>query len=305
MYWGYALNVVEIRQDGSNKEPKGRKLHLVIEQLLSLLRSQNKNILGMATEYKSKLVTTHQLELQQNPVRVQLRVEGQDDKFDNFDVSISGPTEARVSDMIQYLQSQDRGPDALVFPRFPETLDALNVILGTTPRSKLDAISAVGSARFFPVAGHPSAMETVLGQYRPLLAGRGFFQSTRYGTGRLLLNVNPTHGVFKAHGKLVDIFRLYEGYLNNYPALKTLNKVLSKSRASVQFQAPNGKPYTKVKAIQSLVTKSRGFTGTDKKPKWKAQGEFAGPKDIEFWLDEANGGRYISVYDHYRSSKLL
>ncbi|OAQ57516.1 hypothetical protein VFPFJ_11746 [Purpureocillium lilacinum] len=81
-------------------------------------------------------------------------------------------------------------------------MDALNVVFGYGPRSNLDQISAIGSERYFPF-GAGKAIANVFHDGRALIASRGFVHSARLGTGRLLLNVNVTHGIFRPSGKVV------------------------------------------------------------------------------------------------------
>ncbi|CRK46005.1 hypothetical protein BN1723_019859, partial [Verticillium longisporum] len=90
------------------------------------------------------------------------------------------------------------------FPKFAVPVDALGVILGYTPR-KNPEVSPVGSARFFPIG--PTCVEKQLGVNNRISAIRGYFQSVRLGTGRALLNVNVTSGIFRTAVSVADLCR--------------------------------------------------------------------------------------------------
>lgn len=208
----YTMDVVQVAQEpegrskrtetGHNREIKGRKLFFAVREALGQL-STTAQPLVLASEFKRQLLTRERLEFESNPVRIRLPWENNPERFDVIDVSFHGPVEMPVDRLLQYLRFRDGTEDAS-YPRFPETVDALNVILGHFARSQLDAVTTVGSARFFPfVKGEK--VEALFDDYHSLVAARGAFQSARLGTGRLLLNANVTHAVFKVSGRLSEV----------------------------------------------------------------------------------------------------
>lgn len=311
VFWKYHLELQEKTQSGSTKEVKGRKLQLVIEQLIDQLGGKQKAI---ASEYKSALISLEKLDLSENPIRVEIPREGGEDN-DVFAVTLNGPNEASMSELTSYLGTQDRGPEDRLFPRFPECVDALNIIMGYTPRSK-NSISAVGSARFFPFAKdgpNPLASEADLWQadMRPLIAARGFFQSTRIATGRLLLNANVTCGVFKLSGPVTEVFQRL-GISNvdfgqvsyqDLQKLKNVAKFLPKTRVKVKMIVGNGKEVLRNKAIFNLAQKSKLMRlRGEHPPRIHARvRDFAGPNDVSFWKEEEK--RYCTVTEHFKQSK--
>ncbi|KAM5346608.1 hypothetical protein ACJ41O_009613 [Fusarium nematophilum] len=306
------------------REVKGRKLYFVIRQALSELTKNDKSLL-LATEYKSQLVSLRKLDLQNdNTIRLNMVSETNPDKVDVFDVAFHGPMEARVDTMLKYLTSTTGASDdtpipsggdsedpakALAFPKFPEVVDALNVIFGCGPRSKINDISAVGSSRFFPF-GNGGITTDMTMEGRPLLAARGFFQSVRLGTGRLLLNTNVTHGIFKVSGKVDEIFRnlgiqaapMSDGY--NTRRLKLINKFLPKTRVWVTMKLANGKEVRRPKAIHALasVSEIRRASSGPSIPKFDGGWEFPGPKNASFLLEVNGSSRYVSVFEYYRQN---
>lgn len=308
VYWKYTVAAVERLANGQPKEVKGRKLHLVMQKVCDHFGNEA----DVATEYKSQLISLQKLKIEANPFRMELPRESATEA-DIFEITINGPVEARMDLLANYLKSQERGPERNVFPRFPECVDALNVILGHGPRGKLDEISAVGSARFFPFG--PTTSESfyrdLMDQsYRPLIAARGFFQSARISTGRLLLNTNVTCGVFKVSGPLANMFdKLGVSNVNGGDyvtrTLRTASKFLPKTRVLVKFKLADGTVVKRTKAIYSLVTSWNVPKTGDHPPKVTTLGNgFAGPNDISFWLDnDKGGGEYVTVFKYFKNSE--
>lgn len=295
------------------KEVKGRELSSVIKAVLAKLLEEDKTFVG-ATEFKDALVTLKHINLAANPMTVQApRSEGSDEMV-SYTVEFHGPTEIRVDDMTKYLTSMADGPagaDAISFPRFPEVVDAINIILGHKPRSDHIKTAAIGSSRFFPF-GDDKVIRELNQNWRALAAARGYFQSTRLATGRVLLNANITHGVFRVSGPMTQIFdglQISVTPKNDFTAMKKLNafgKFLPKTRVWYNFKTAEGKNVRRGKAIRRLANWSevakRGKTMAHP-PKFDPGWEYGGPKNVQFWVDSGKGGRYVTVYDYYKQSR--
>ncbi|KAI6781014.1 stem cell self-renewal protein Piwi [Emericellopsis cladophorae] len=319
-FWKYTVEVSEVKEGSKGgKEVKGRKLHLVLDALVKTLEG-TKSV--AATEYKSQLVSTKKLDLKAGPVRIELPWQD-GEGVDIYHATINGPTEVDMDQLSKYLTAQDHSSDDHSFPRYPESIDALNVILGHTPRTNLSGVSAVGSKRFFPIgSGNPLTSEVELfssnpyelGDARPLIASRGFIQSARISTGRLLLNANVTCGVFKVSGPLTRIFdnlslrgldftnlsKEHKIILRN--AAKILPKTRVKVTMMVRGKAGGLKKVLKMKAINALVSKHNKSKHGDHPPKVDVKvSEFAGPRQVQFWLEENGQGKWVSVFDHFKN----
>ncbi|KAF4125561.1 Piwi domain, partial [Geosmithia morbida] len=312
--WSYTVNIEEMAKDDGKKKAagqvKGRKLRLVMEKVL--VHYSGKTV--VATEFKSQLVSLDRLPLDVNPIEISVPFESDPDMSDSFSVTINGPFEANLDELGTYLQTQDLRADDHVFPRFQESVTALNIVMGFTPRSKSDQIATVGGSRFFPFGPQFDKERAIRDLHqrfgpRPLEALRGFFQSVRPATGQLLLNTNVTCGTFRNSGNAVAIFQKLG--ITGVPRPKTddrlrrhlrnVAKMLSKSRVWVDVKLSTGQMVRRSKAIHSLATSfdiPRG--GDPQKPKIDAGFEFAAPRNIKFFLKEGNGGRYITVEEHYK-----
>ncbi|XP_044720104.1 piwi domain-containing protein [Hirsutella rhossiliensis] len=296
----YTFEFVQVGSETSSGEPsksskaasrevKGRKLYFAVRELLATLKAADKTLV-LATEYKSQLVSLQKLKLAENPVRFRLAVETSGDKWDVIEATIHGPTEAPLDALLKYVGTMSEGPVDGLFPKYPDVVDALNVILGHGPRSKLHDISAVGSARFFPF-GKDEAATNLFQDFHQLIAARGFFQSARLGTGRLLLNANVSHGVFRAAGRLADLFDRFQ----IRPTQALDNQAMRKIKAFAKFM-----PKTRVWAEITLSTGEA--KPSDGKPlKFAPNYEYPGPKQVQFFLNDGKGGgQYISVFDYFK-----
>ncbi|KAF5672919.1 putative argonaute like post-transcriptional silencing QDE-2 [Fusarium circinatum] len=297
-------------RESGPREVKGRKLYFVIKEALKELSKKDSNLVA-ATEFKSQLISLRKLNLEQdNTMRFNMPSSEGSEKTDTFDVVFNGPVEARVDEMLKYVNSKtgasDDGSDpsqAMTYPKFPDVIDALNVIFGSGPRYKEEDISAVGSSRFFALNRRN---EVILGRERALKAARGYFQSVRLATGRLLLNVNVTHGVFKIDGPCAEFFHNFEAYATQSPQMerkvKLLGKFLPKTRVWIKTKY-GSKEVRRSKAIHGLVSiRDIKKQCRDKNPpKFRHTTDFVvGPGDVSFWLEDEGKGRYITVADFYK-----
>lgn len=290
---------------------KGRKFYFAVQELLRVLTAADKALV-LTTEYKSQLVSLTKLQLDDKTVRIRLPVETTKDKWDIIDATVHGPTEAPLDTLLRCVASMDDGANDTVFPKYPEAIDALNVVLGHSPRSRLHDISAVGSARFFPFGGGlPKATADLFQDSHALVTARGFFQSARLGTGRLLLNANIIHGVFRAAGPLdalFDSFGIRPTQVTSHQymrRLKAFSKFLPKTRAWVNLRLADGKDVRRTKTIHGIVAQlelMRKKPPAGGKPlQFAVNYEYPGPREVQFWMDDSQGKeRYITVFDYFK-----
>ncbi|KAJ4150157.1 hypothetical protein LMH87_010920 [Akanthomyces muscarius] len=266
------------------------------------------------SEFKSQIVSLKELHLSHNPVRVELLEDaledGADPRRDEFDVELLQAMPVNLSEVLNHVASMTLPKDDNVFPRHPEEVDVLNMILGFRPRSNIDGVSVVGSSRFFPL-GSEAKSQALTVDWRPLIAARGFFQSTRLATGRLLLNTQVTHGVFRLSGRATEIFETlsikpFQNNAQNYRHLKTVkafSKCLSKVRALVTFKTASGREVKRVKTIEGLVfasemSRKRSNRGRNA-DRFTSGWELCGPAHVEFWKADEN--RHVTVKEHFES----
>jgi hypothetical protein len=225
---------------------------------------------------------------------------------------------------MDYLQSlEDKGNDD-VFPKFPEEIDALGVVLGHTARSNPNT-AAVGRSRFFAIDPARKDQSTEMPVESLLEILRGYVQSVRPATGRLLLNTNVTHGVFRKGYSLADLFRKSGVAQLDQPArldrstlqtLERLNKFLAKSR--IRCKAPGDKPgefFTIERGMAGLATASDG-KNEEHRPEFRDSRvvRFGSPATVRFYLRTPKTpgatpppglffNTMVTVADYYWSSK--
>ncbi|XP_044716018.1 piwi domain-containing protein [Hirsutella rhossiliensis] len=168
--------------------------------------------------------------------------------------------------------------------------DKWDVIEATIHGPTEAPLDALLNARFFPF-GKDEAATNLFQDFHQLIAARGFFQSARLGTGRLLLNANVSHGVFRAAGRLADLFDRFQ----IRPTQAFDNQAMRKIKAFAKFM-----PKTRVWAEITLSTGEA--KPSDGKPlKFAPNYEYPGPKQVQFFLNDGKGGgQYISVFDYFK-----
>ncbi|OAA67364.1 RNA interference and protein silencing protein [Niveomyces insectorum RCEF 264] len=213
----------------SSAEVKGAFLTKLLKHVVtSVLPTPG---LSVASELKSKVVTLAPIPQATMSLLEDVVYEG-----GHFRIRLEGPVLLSVAGLRHWLMTMrdERDIHDISFPKYQELLDAIGIVIGHGPRvggaktagaDSIDVV-AVGGSRFFPT-NKPSE-RFALSQDVPLEAIRGYFQSVRPATGRLLLNVNVTHGVFRGMGN-----RTVANMLNNMgqrPQLTLLHRFLKGAR---------------------------------------------------------------------------
>ncbi|KAL2162145.1 hypothetical protein VTH06DRAFT_7930 [Thermothelomyces fergusii] len=273
-------------KEPKGKEPKGKELFEIIKLALDKLPGKP----AVATEYKQQLVAREKLKLPPDGViQVELNEPGRKPK--TWHVRFDGPISINVSSLMGYVRSmEDKNDD--VFPKFPEEVDAVGIVLAHTARSSPNT-AVIGNSRFFAIDPARKAQAPMPpGSLIEIL--RGYVQSVRPATGRLLLNTNVTHAVFRKEFKLDELFKAF-GVANLHlpqqrshqakQILDGLNKFLAKSRiqAKVAGEKP-GEFFTVKRGMSGLATTKDG-KGEEKRPEFTDGGfPYGTPTTVKFYL---------------------
>ncbi|KAK0742478.1 ribonuclease H-like domain-containing protein [Apiosordaria backusii] len=256
------------------KEAKGTKLAKIIKAALDTLPPT----VVCATEYKASVIAKAKLPLPADSV-IKVSIPKGSSGEERWAVKFNDPVSLDIGRLKQYLQTFDDKGNESVFPKFAAEVDALGVVLGHTPRSNANT-AAVGTSRFFAFDANRSEIGPVTPESMINIL-RGYVQSVRLATGRLLLNVNVTHGVFRQPIPLCDLFKKLP--LNNN-TLKRFHGFLAKSRISCQV--PSDKPGEWVTIERSVAGLARvgDGSGEEKRPMFKPNEYWGRPTTVKFFL---------------------
>jgi len=290
----YQLDVKPVTQAGKKqqaKDAKGLKLMNIIKTALEKVGPNH----PLVTEFKNQVITLQPLALPDNKtVVVDYNLEGHDDKYE---VKFNGPIDVDLAALFKYLTTMEDPTGGVSFPRHEDVIDALNVIMGHSPRGD-SQIASIGRSRFFPVDSRTRQTESRSLDWNEAI--RGYFQSARPATGRLLLNANVSHGVFRPAGPARTFF--------TPPTLRdkrTLHKNMSKLRARVTYYDDTGAvKRVVVKMLQGLATPYSAKGKEANPPKVKEIGATA--SNVHFYLtgptgsDKLTANRYYSVAEYFQ-----
>ncbi|KAL2197936.1 ribonuclease H-like domain-containing protein [Corynascus similis CBS 632.67] len=270
-----------------SKEAKGRKLSQIIELAVSQLPGNP----VIATEYKQQLVTMKKLELPADGhVQVELTEPGR--KPETWYVRFDGPSSINTAGLKEYLRSLKDKNDG-VFPKFPEEIDALGIVLGHTARSNPNT-AAIGRSRFFAIDQQRKDQALKMPSDSLVEILRGYVQSVRPATGRLLLNTNVTHGVFRKEFKLDELFRscrlinLHQPQQRPSHALRTLdslNKFLAKMRIECKVPGEKHGEFFRIQRGMAGLATTRDGKDEKKRPEFTESGfRFGTPATVRFFF---------------------
>lgn len=311
----------------------GKKLSQLIRLLLGLPGyAEHRD--RIVTDFKSTLVSRQRLDLDTAESVVQYRAEGEDAPLPNaqsyrFRVEETGTLP--VADLIDYLSSTNVSTN---YTEKLPMLQALNIFLGHYAKANPD-IATVGSSKSFSLSQDTPRWDLGAG----LSALRGFFSSVRLATCRILVNVNVSHGAFYDPVPLVQLMGK-SGLGNNPIKLQSfLKRVRVKTTHLEEKRNKAGVTIPRVKTIFALANKTDGAS-LEHRP--RVQRFAAGPKEVEFFLNDSSGapssssaapgagkagakkkgkgpkgggsgkdpgpsssqgGKYISVYEFFRTGK--
>ncbi|OTB13349.1 hypothetical protein K445DRAFT_168285 [Daldinia sp. EC12] len=289
----YALEVTLVKEEESKKKSEkddkkggkkaqgprqatGMKLQAIIKSALNQV-SQG---IPYVTEFKKQVICLKPFPLPDDQaVRVPYEDEG---KNDVYSVKFSKAPDVDMDKLRAYAQSMQDPTGDKAFPKFADAMDAVSLITGY--QARVDSqMAAIGRSRYFPL-NTPSEISN-LGEPDYNLAIRGYFQSARLTTGRILLNANVSHGVFRASGNVADLMRSYG---TNAP--RQLNKFLSGLWCNYRLPAEKSVPGSKggqksgEKIIRKKITGIAGPGDGQGQNKPRITRVAGGPTEVSFFL---------------------
>ncbi|OTB09514.1 hypothetical protein M426DRAFT_50484 [Hypoxylon sp. CI-4A] len=300
-------NVKDVPDNSSKKkdkkekdlpQAKGRKLQKIIKSALDQVA---RDVLH-ATEYKAQVICVKPLPLPENNiVQVSYTDEGKDD---TYNVAFDRAPDIDMDAFRSYIRTMENRSNDDSFPRYAPAIDAISTITGFQARGS-DQVGSLGSSRHFPL-NLSSELQSLGGpDFNAVI--RGYFQSARPATGRMLLNVNVSHGVFRPHGRLT---KLMEDF--GFGDLNRLRRFIAGYRVRCRILPEKVVPGSKggqqkeriiEKKIAGLAMPTDAKTqAAATRPKVKFAG--AGPKDVSFYLSGSappglKADAYCTVAEYY------
>jgi eukaryotic translation initiation factor 2C len=294
-------------------EVAGRKHKRIVQLLLgSTELAPHKG--NVATDFKLILISKTKLsEQDQIEVDIVYRSDGEDEPpatgATTYRVSLKWVKSLSIGQLTDYLNSTNLG-DAIENKQ--EFAQALNIFLNHYAKSA-NNLATIGSSKTFALSQNTARADLGAG----LEVIRGFFSSVRIATCRILVNVNVSHGAFFQTGPLPGLMGIYG--TRNTAGLERFLKLVRVQTTHLPEKKNNaGQVIPRIKTIFGLARTDDGHKLL-KRPQVKSHG--AGAKDVEFWLDgdggpnatkakakggkkegPASGGKYISVYDFFKTS---
>ncbi|KAI9649033.1 hypothetical protein NHQ30_001600 [Ciborinia camelliae] len=296
-----------------NMDTKKKKRTQIFRLVLELPEFANTPV---TTDYASMLITPNKLPFKDERIfNITWRSEGEDDPLPNaqvYQVRIGSPTSFNISDFVQFL-SKSSATDVSDIQK-EETVQVMNTLMGFYAKRDKGTVSIAGNRHFSTARKGNEHNFTSLNM--GLEAIRGFYQSVRPATGRLLLNVNVTHSVFLESAPLADLFkRLGQRH-------GVVDKIKRKRVEVIHLPAKKSKAGTTIPREKSIwdLAHPRDGSNEDHPPQIARYG--AGPKDVKFYISaespstkgdaptksgskKASGptikvNSYISVYDYFK-----
>ncbi|KAK4176437.1 ribonuclease H-like domain-containing protein [Triangularia setosa] len=261
---------------GKAKEAKGTKLAKIIKAVLDTLPPT----VVCATELKMSVITNAKLPLPPSSV-ITVGIPKSNGGEERWNVKFNDPILLEIGRLKQYLQNFDDKGNESVFPKFAAEVDALGVVLGHTARSNPSTTAAVGKSRFFAFDANRSEVGP-LSQDSMITILRGYAQSVRLATGRLLLNVNVTHGIFRQPLPLPVLFKKL-GLTPN--TLKRFHGFLAKSRISCRVPSEKPGEWVTIERSMAGLGKVGDGSGEERRPEFTEPNKFWGkPTNVKFFL---------------------
>jgi len=303
----------------------GRKRHRVLELLLqSPEMTPYKG--DVATDFRQTLVSKTKFKHDEDIIEIQYRSEGEDEPAANgtvYKIKVKYIRTYTIGELVDWMNSTNISQS---FGDKQELTQALNIFLNHYVKSA-NNLATIGSSKSFSL--NQNATRGDLGAGLEVI--RGFFSSVRVATCRILVNINVSHGAFYNQGPLPGLMHSY-GTRNTIALEKFLKLVRVQTTHLAEKRNKARQVIPRIKTIFGLARKDDGHKLANR-PRIKGHG--AGAKDVEFWLDAdagssgapkaeagaakgkgkgkpqpkgpapAGSGKYISVFDFFKTSMLL
>jgi hypothetical protein len=292
-----------------NKRKKRRVIEILLEEQRAVLAN-------VVTDFASIIYSPHRkLQLAGNFI-LNYRDDDEDvarpgaTKY-TVTVTFQGDNTVSIGDYQAYLR-EGKTSSAITHNTGSDALQALNILLAWGPQRN-GKISMVGANRAYSLdqRGMP------LG--KGIEALRGFYRSVRNSSQGFIINIQVKHGAFFKPG---DLVKLYNDYgLKRLQLARFLKGVRITTNHLPERKNKSGKVIKRTKTIMGLAMRSDGYGTMNTHPP-RVEEDFGNADQVKFYLEtptkeekgksgkstdtpKAATGKYITVHDFFKTSKLL
>ena len=175
---------------------------------------------GIATDYKSMVVTSKELNLgddgrkeipltyyEKEHVLPGQTVQPGDPRTRKYIVRLQTNGRVAIPELLDYLDSTPASQSSYLDGK-SDTIQALNIIIAQTPNSSNNVVTSGGNKFFLYPTPFPSRSNQVDNLGGGLIALKGYYSSVRTSTLRVLLNVNVCTSAFYPAINLLELFNM-------------------------------------------------------------------------------------------------
>jgi eukaryotic translation initiation factor 2C len=291
--------------------PRGKKLKQIIKVFLEEHFPRQMEAHSIATEFKKFLYSTENLFAQASKdgeseydderiYTVKYRSEGEDkpgEKAPTFNITLTFVANISMSGFVGSLTGRAQELDEEVSSDRGDVIQALNVIMGFGVYLN-DNLVYLGNSRAYAVNGQFQESQTLKDRSLDML--RGYYQSVRPATGRLLLNIQIKAGAFHRPIKVSTLmdelthldWRDFEAFIRRVSVDMTYINITNSKRQRIP----------RIKTIFGLANPllAKGKKDGDNGERPTLIPEYAAlPNQVQLF----NGTRMITVKQHFISRK--
>lgn len=283
---------IEIKDIARNQVVTGKRAQRSVELLIGEhFNQQGPNIV---TDFRQYVYSSTRLDISRQPFDVRIRQRGEDVPSLNAKrhrIRLTYQGSQSVASLIDYLTSSNA---SALLANKEALIQALGFIVSHNCKAS-SQVASIGANRHHMIS---PAENEVISLSAGLEAVRGFFLSVRAATGRILLNVQPKHSPFYVAGSLEGLMHAFaKENGRNRKKLHVFLKLLAVNATHLVNRNKAGEQIPRVKTIIGLATERDG-QNLPNPPIIRRMG--AGPKEVQFWLEESSQGRYVTVYEFFQ-----
>ncbi|OTA55625.1 Piwi-domain-containing protein [Hypoxylon sp. EC38] len=292
------LKPEETPKEKSKEKPKGKKLARVISLLIEDIIKSNQALYtnNLVTDFSEILISCVDISGQSLNKTYLIPYSDEDEEgvredATTYEIKLLNKEVLSIFPLDNYLQNAHSGRYAK-----GDVIQALNIFLNYYSKSSKNH-TMIGSSRSFGLNDKENQKDLSLA----LILIKGYYSSIRLTTGRILANINVSHGVFYREQNLQTLIHNYTNGLKNRgeSILQKLARTLKGVRIKPSHTIKNKDGHSvgsRIRTFFDFATKSDGEKGNNR-PSVQRYG--AGPEEVSFYLKD----HYITVAEFFKQER--